>query len=175
MTALLNPKLWIGLAIAAALAFSHFFVYRSGKATVRNDFDAYKIDQQEQRILADRAREKRYAARQAATDEEARNGQKKIAALELDLAGTRAAGQRLRDAIRAATERGREASGTSGAGAGKPHPDSIGLFAILLERADARSERVSEYADRLAIAGQTCERYADRLQAPDGKAANALK
>lgn len=55
MTALLNPKVWLGIAVALALAFSHFFVYRSGKATVRNEFDAYKIDQQEQRILADRA------------------------------------------------------------------------------------------------------------------------
>jgi hypothetical protein len=168
MTALLNPKVWLAIALAAAMAFSHFFVYRSGKSTVRNEFDAYKISQQEARILADRAREQRYAVRQAATDEEARNGQAKIAALETDLAGARAAGERLRDAIRTASGRGREAAGTAGSGEGKPGSDPIGLFAELLVRADARAERVSEYADRLAIAGKTCERYADRLQ-PEAK------
>lgn len=55
MTALLNPKLWIGLAIAAALALAGAFIYRSGKAVKGAEFDAYKISQQEQRILADRA------------------------------------------------------------------------------------------------------------------------
>ena len=39
----------------------------------------------------------------------------------------------------------------------------IPLDCQLLERADARAERVSEYADRLAIAGRTCERYADAV------------
>ncbi|MCY1224804.1 hypothetical protein D9M72_369780 [compost metagenome] len=45
MTALLSPRAWIAIALAAALAFSHFFVYRSGKASVRADFDAYQIAQ----------------------------------------------------------------------------------------------------------------------------------
>lgn len=45
MTALLNPKVWIAFSLAAALAFSHFFVYRAGKANVRADFDAYRIAQ----------------------------------------------------------------------------------------------------------------------------------
>lgn len=45
MTALLNPRILIALALAAALAFSHFFVYRAGKANVRADFDAYRIEQ----------------------------------------------------------------------------------------------------------------------------------
>ena len=45
MTALLNPKVWAAIALAAALAFSHFFVYRSGKAEVRKDFDAYRLAQ----------------------------------------------------------------------------------------------------------------------------------
>jgi len=45
MTALLSPRVWLAIAIAAALAFSHFFVYRAGKANVRADFDAYRIAQ----------------------------------------------------------------------------------------------------------------------------------
>jgi hypothetical protein len=45
MTALLSPRVWLAIAIAAALGFSHFFVYRAGKANVRADFDAYRIAQ----------------------------------------------------------------------------------------------------------------------------------
>lgn len=45
MTALLNPRVWLAIGLAAALAFSHFFVYRAGKANVRADFDAYRITQ----------------------------------------------------------------------------------------------------------------------------------
>ena len=55
MTALLSPKTWVALAVAAALAFAGFFLYRAGKATVRADFEAYKAAQAEARILADRA------------------------------------------------------------------------------------------------------------------------
>lgn len=40
MFALLNPRLWLALGLAAALAFSHFTAYRSGKANVRNEWKA---------------------------------------------------------------------------------------------------------------------------------------
>ena len=39
MMALLSPRFWIGLAIVAALTFTHYFVYKSGKAAVRVDWD----------------------------------------------------------------------------------------------------------------------------------------
>lgn len=35
MLMLLNPRVWIALAIAAALAFTHFFTYRAGASNVR--------------------------------------------------------------------------------------------------------------------------------------------
>lgn len=167
MTVLLNPKLWIALAVAAALAFTHAFTYRAGRAAVRTDWDAQKLVDAEARRLASTAREQRFDARQKETDKEARDGQAKIAALETDLAGTRAAGERLRAAIRAATSGARQAAAAAGAGEGEPGPDPVGLFAHLLERADARAERVSGFADRLRIAGEVCERYADGLQPPD--------
>lgn len=56
--------------------------------------------------------------------------------------------------------------GVAAAGQGQLGADPLGMFAQLLERADARAERVSEYADRLAIAGRICERYADAMTAP---------
>lgn len=45
MALFLNWRVWAALGIAAALAFSHFFIYRAGKAVVRADFDAYRIAQ----------------------------------------------------------------------------------------------------------------------------------
>lgn len=45
MAVLLNPRVLLALALAAFLAFTHFAAYRSGKAVVRADFDAYKIEQ----------------------------------------------------------------------------------------------------------------------------------
>ena len=56
MTILLNPKLWIGLVIALVLGLAGAFIYRAGKGVKGAEFDAYKITQQEARILADRAR-----------------------------------------------------------------------------------------------------------------------
>ena len=39
MMALLSPRCWLGLALVAALTFTHVFVYRSGRAAVRVDWD----------------------------------------------------------------------------------------------------------------------------------------
>lgn len=47
MTALLNPKVWLALALAAILAFSGLFIYRAGKANVRSQWDAEKLAQQQ--------------------------------------------------------------------------------------------------------------------------------
>lgn len=163
MAILLNPRVWLALVLAAFLAFTHFSVYRAGRAAVRADFDAYKLSQAEQRTLADRAREQRNAARQAAVDQEARRVQSQIVALGRDLDTSRAAGQRLRNAILTALERSGSDTSAAGAGQGKPRGDTTRLLAELLERADARAERVGKYADSLAIAAQTCERTYDAL------------
>ena len=39
MLALLTPRFWIGLALIAALAFTHGFAYKSGRAAVRVQWD----------------------------------------------------------------------------------------------------------------------------------------
>ena len=161
MAALLNPKLWAALAAALVLALAGAFIYRAGKAVVRNDFDAYKLAQQEARILADRARSLRTQARQVAVDKEARDGQARIASLETDLAGARDDGERMRGAYRAAAERARALPGTARPGPREPGDDPIGVFADLLGRADAREEVVRGYADRLRIAGTICEQSWD--------------
>lgn len=172
MAALLNPKVWAALAVALALGLAGAFLYRAGKAVVRKDFDAYKLAQQEARILADRARSLRTEARQAAVDKEARDGQARIASLETDLAGARLDGERMRNAYRSAAERARALSGAAAAGASQPGADPIGVFADLLGRADAREEVVRGYADRLRLVGAVCERSWDAgLRAAVGPAA----
>lgn len=45
MALLLNWRAWAAIAIVGALAFSHFTAYKTGKAVVRADFDAYRIAQ----------------------------------------------------------------------------------------------------------------------------------
>ena len=47
MLALLNPRTWFLIGLAIALAVSHGFAYKTGRAAVRADFDAYKIEQAE--------------------------------------------------------------------------------------------------------------------------------
>lgn len=48
MALLLNPRVLLALALTAFLAFTHFSAYRTGRAAVRADFDAYKLAQQQQ-------------------------------------------------------------------------------------------------------------------------------
>jgi len=164
MTALLNWRLWAAAGVAVLLAWTHFFVYRTGKAVVRNDFDAYKLAQSEARILADRAREQRNAARQAAIDKEAQDGQARIAAIEAERDAARADGERLRSDYARAASRARAVACTPSPGQGEPRADAIGVFAELLERADRRAEAVAGYADRLRAAGLVCERGWDAVR-----------
>lgn len=172
MTWWLNPKLWAGIALAVALAFAGWFLYRAGQQDVRADWNAYKLDQQELRILADRARAQRTEARQTAVDKEARDGQERIAAIEAERDAARADGERMRDAYRAAAERARTHSRAAGAGPREPDSDPIGVFALLLERADAREEIVRGFADQLRAAGTICERSWDAgLRANAGQTA----
>jgi len=165
MALLLNPKVWIALALAAVLALAGAFVYKAGRAAVRADWDAERIAQQEQRILADRAREQRNAARQDIVNQEALDGQKQLAALEAERAAARDDRERMRLAIRTATDQARYIASVAARGTGEPSSDAIGMFADMLERADRRAEIVGGYADQLRAAGSTCERISGRLLA----------
>lgn len=45
MFSLFNPRAWLLIGLAVALVVSHGFAYKIGRAAVRADFDAYKIEQ----------------------------------------------------------------------------------------------------------------------------------
>lgn len=91
MIMLLNPRFWIGLAIALALAGSHFFAYRSGKAVVRSAWDAEKLVQMEQ-LAAFNAESRRIEQRRQSVIMEALNHAKireiAASALAADLSRT---------------------------------------------------------------------------------------
>lgn len=67
MSLLLSPRLWIALALAAALAFTHLTVYRAGRHAVQAQWDEAKVAQEraaqaqaERNRELQRAAEKRY-------------------------------------------------------------------------------------------------------------------
>jgi hypothetical protein len=75
MTLLLNPRLWIALALAGVLAFSHFTVYRSGRAAVQAKWDAAAVAQERasqaqtaRNLELQRAAERKYVVQQDARD-----------------------------------------------------------------------------------------------------------
>ena len=101
MFALLNPRLWIALALAGVLAGTHFTAYRSGRAAVTANWDVERLAQQTQR--ADAERDNR--AIEAKRTEGVSNADKKYQAQRsVDRAAANGANselQRLRDVIAA--------------------------------------------------------------------------
>jgi len=56
VTALLSPRFWICLGLVAGLSFTHLFVYRAGKATVRAEWTADKLAASEASRQAEKAK-----------------------------------------------------------------------------------------------------------------------
>lgn len=163
MTILLNPKVWIAMAIALALGLAGAFIYRAGKAVKGAEFDAYKLAQQEARILADRAQRTEEQRRSAAVTKEATDAQTRITSLEDDLRLAAGAADGLRAAVDGAARRSRASACATTPGPGQPGADAIGVLADVLSRIDQRAGVLAEHADRLRIAGLACERSYDAL------------
>ena len=63
MTLLLNPRVLIVLALAALLSFTHFTAYRKGKATLRAEWAAERVETERQaQAQAQRQRDLQRAA-----------------------------------------------------------------------------------------------------------------
>jgi hypothetical protein len=133
MFALLSPKLWIALALVAALAFSHFTVYRKGKADVRMEWQAATAAAN---IEAQKVSERRQRnVDQAATDAAIRRN-----ADRARVVAATAAADSLRDDLRAA----RDYAAQSRAAAER----IAGVSTELLERCTAQYLAVAEAAQR---------------------------
>jgi Tfp pilus assembly protein PilE len=65
---LLNPRILIGIALLAGLAFTHFTAYRHGKGVVRHEWEQAKAAALEESVRLERARQSRVdeAARSSA-------------------------------------------------------------------------------------------------------------
>lgn len=106
---------------------------------------------------------------QKKANKEAKHAQDQINNLERERDAARADAGRMRGLYLEAAKRGRQAVAcASGASESKQGADPIGVLAELLVRADERAEEVAGYADRLRIAGESCERSYDAI-AEDGR------
>lgn len=97
MFALLSPQLWIGLALAAAMAFTHGLAYRSGKANVRAAWDAEKVVQQQALADANAAARAKEQALQRTKDEAINAATKRTHQAVAAAAAARAVTDSLRD------------------------------------------------------------------------------
>lgn len=97
MLALLSPRLWLAIGLAAALAVSHGFAYKSGRAAVRAQWDAEKAIQLKQTLELQsqyRQKEQEHAQRLSDAQQAAR---KRENLLQSQLATLRVSADSLRD------------------------------------------------------------------------------
>lgn len=165
MSILLNPRNWIYIGAALALVLYGAFSYRAGKASVRAEFDSYKIAQQESRILADRAQRTEEVRRNEAITKEAEDAQKQTNVVEPDILRASDSASGLRSAAADTARRSSKDSCSSTSSKSKPDSQALDLLAQLLGRSGERTAELGAYADRLAIAGSACEKSFDALRA----------
>ena len=139
MTLFFNPRFWIGLAITLALAGSHFFVYRSGKAVVRSAWDA---ERQAQLVAAGQAAEKRRLderalsmSNQGVSDAYLREKKRIVAAAAITSG-------KLRD-LQAALDSGASADTATSGGVDDPRDAIIGQCATALTGLDGHAQQLA--------------------------------
>jgi hypothetical protein len=98
---LLNWRLWVAIALAAGLAFSHFTVYRKGKNDVRAEWAASVTAANAEALRLERAR-------QSNVDTVARLAAARAARILADAAGARAVADGLRSDLDAANRYAQE-------------------------------------------------------------------
>jgi len=102
MMALLSPRVWVALALAAVLTFTHGLAYRDGKANVRAAWDAEKFIQLSQQKEADRENRNIESARTNGVIAAQNAAVVRNRSLQADAVGARSESQRLRDALETA-------------------------------------------------------------------------
>jgi hypothetical protein len=138
MFALLDPRIWMALALVAALSFTHVFTYRAGKANVRSEWQAATA-------AANLESFKASERRQAAVDKAATAGAARQAGIRTDSARAGDSVIRLRHAISA--QRSAEESA-----------------AAATKRADTLGELLVEGAEAYRQLAQSCDRHVSDIR-----------
>lgn len=126
MMAFMSPRLWLALGLAAVLAFSHAFIYRAGKATVRADWDSAIASQLRASVAAEQEN-RRMESLRAGKVIEAQNAQtKRTQTLQASAAGARSELDRLRDYVATIPA---NLPSTAGDAGGNPASAAPGLLA----------------------------------------------
>lgn len=156
------------LAIAGALIErAQKFKAISEAETVRKEFAEYRSAQQESARLAERAQRAIEAQRVKNVQEIATNAQTEVEALSPVMAAARGAPDRLHIAATSAAQRGACANAAAtAAGTREQGTDPLDLLTGVLDRHSRELVAVGEYADRLRIAGASCEASYDALTSP---------
>jgi len=145
LSTLLNLRFWVGLALAASLAFSHFASYRAGKAAVRADWNVEKLALSE----TARLREKALTHANEGVDRALQAEKKRRAAAE------RVTSDRLRDLQAALAARSDDTAPASGAD--DPRDAIIGQCAGALAELDRYAQSVASTATALqSYAANVC-------------------
>lgn len=164
MMALMSPRLWIALGLAAVLAFTHFAANRAGAARVRGQWDAALLVQKERTIEDERIARKESLRRVEAQAKEAQNGQDRIDAAVAAATTADRGRERMRGELSAFVARNRGgADHPAAASAGAPASTALDLLADLFTGADARAGELAKALDRSYAAGVTCERSYNTL------------
>ncbi|WP_416186999.1 DUF2514 family protein [Hydrogenophaga sp. SNF1] len=162
----LSAWLLLGFAAIAGLQSWRLANEQRAHADTRNEHA---------QVHADWQREARRATEAARAEERRRTAEVQKAADEADQArlvaeghavDARAAAERLRGQLATLAARLRSAPqhpATAVAGAGVEGADALDLLTGMLARHSGELVQVGEFADRLRIAGQTCERSYDAL------------
>lgn len=142
---------------------------RTAHGATRTQYAEQRTDwERETREAVDAARTEEQR-RTAAVQKEANEADRLRLVAESNAAAAADAGQRMRGQLAALTARLRSATNNSTApvaGPGVEGSDALDLLAGMLSRHSQELVDVGSYADRLRVAGQTCERAYDALTPP---------
>lgn len=159
-------RLWLkagGLIALVLLGFGVGWGWQGARWESR--YSERETEYAEARAAAERQARSEETRRAAAVEGIRRDAKDQIEQAQADAAAADATADSLRQQL---AERTRRA--TQGAGAcpgGSPTTATLLLYSELLDRADARAGELAAEADRRRVAGLTCERQYDSLQAAD--------
>ncbi|MFC7460741.1 DUF2514 family protein [Hydrogenophaga defluvii] len=120
--------------------------------------------QRESRVAVEAARSEEHR-RTAVVEKEVTHARKKAQDLGTDLAAARAVGERLRIALAAATRTNAPSNPSDTAGRSPTADPAADLLADVRRRLDEATDGTVGFADAAHLAGQTCERIFDQMNA----------